>query len=100
MPPLPLVGERFHEDGKYCTSPGGHAAGGPNEIWSFGNTTAAILHDIINFRETLRPYISELASNASATGAPPQRPLFYDFPDDPNVWKVDDQFMFGPDWMV
>jgi len=41
-----------------------------------------------------------LATNASAAGAPPQRPLFFDFPDDPKVWGIDDEFMFGPEWLV
>ena len=100
MPPLPATGKQFHESGAYCTAPGGHAAGGPNEIWEFGPEVEPLLTGIIAFRESLRPYIAELAANASATGAPPQRPLFFDFPDDPKVWSIEDEFMFGPEWLV
>jgi alpha-D-xyloside xylohydrolase len=28
------------------------------------------------------------------------RPLFVDFPDDPEAWRVDDQFLLGPDVLV
>ena len=28
------------------------------------------------------------------------RPLFFDFPDDPTCYAVEDQFMFGPDILV
>ena len=28
------------------------------------------------------------------------RPLFFDFPDDPACYAVEDQFMFGPDILV
>jgi len=24
------------------------------------------------------------------------RPLFFDFPEDPNVWEIKDVYMFGP----
>lgn len=37
---------------------------------------------------------------AAATGAPPMRPLFFDFPDDPACYPVEDQFMLGPDILV
>jgi alpha-D-xyloside xylohydrolase len=37
---------------------------------------------------------------ASETGAPPMRPLFFDFPNDPASYGVEDQFMFGPDLLV
>lgn len=28
------------------------------------------------------------------------RPLFVDFPADPGIWDVDDEFMFGPDLLI
>ena len=37
---------------------------------------------------------------AAETGTPPMRPLFFDFPDDPACYAVEDQFMFGPDILV
>jgi alpha-D-xyloside xylohydrolase len=37
---------------------------------------------------------------AHEKGTPPMRPLLYDFPQDPQAWDVDDQYMFGPDLLV
>ena len=37
---------------------------------------------------------------ASETGAPVMRPLFFDFPSDPACWNVEDSYMFGPDLLV
>jgi len=31
---------------------------------------------------------------------PPMRPLFVDFSDDSSCYSVDDQYMFGPDFLV
>jgi alpha-D-xyloside xylohydrolase len=76
------------------------AAAGPNEFWRFGNATAARLVATISLRYRLVPYIQALAANVTAHGAPPQRPLFYDFPGDAQAWAVDDQFMFGPRYLV
>ena len=100
MAALPAVGKRFGEDGAYCTAPGGHAAGGPNELWEFGDEVAPLLVKMIQLRESLRPYIKQLAASTTATGAPPTRPLFYDFPDDTQAWTVDDEYMFGPEYLV
>jgi alpha-D-xyloside xylohydrolase len=37
---------------------------------------------------------------AQARGLPPMRPLFVDYPSDPEAWKVEDQFLLGPDVLV
>ena len=37
---------------------------------------------------------------ASEFGIPPMRPLWFDFPQDPRAWTVEDQFLFGPDVIV
>ena len=37
---------------------------------------------------------------AHEKGTPPMRPLFFDFPEDAQSWDVDDQMMFGPDYLV
>ena len=67
MPALPATGSRWKEDGKYCTAPGGHASGGHNELWQFGDEAAPMLLKMVRLRETLKPYIKLLAANATAT---------------------------------
>jgi alpha-glucosidase (family GH31 glycosyl hydrolase) len=46
------------------------------------------------------PYIYSLARRTYETGAPFMRALFMDFPNDPNVADVGDEFMFGPAFLV
>jgi len=74
--------------------------GGPNEVWSYGDEAYAILREHLLLRERLRPYIHRLAEAAHRTGTPPMRPLFFEFPDDKDVWSVGDQFLLGPDLLV
>lgn len=78
----------------------GWDAGGPNEVWCFGDAAYAILRDYLFLRERLKPYILSQMVAASETGAPPMRPLFFDFPHDPACYEIEDQFMFGPDMVV
>ncbi|HEV3361736.1 MAG TPA: TIM-barrel domain-containing protein [Pseudonocardiaceae bacterium] len=77
----------------------GHA-GGPNEVWSYGEAAYRILADQLRLRERLRPYLGAAMAEAARTGLPPMRPLFVDFPDDPSAWTVDDAYLFGPDLLV
>jgi alpha-D-xyloside xylohydrolase len=72
----------------------------PNEVWSYGEETCAILSEQIRLRDRLKPYILAQMKVAETTGLPPMRPLFVDFPGDPRCWEVEDQFMFGPDVLV
>jgi alpha-D-xyloside xylohydrolase len=74
--------------------------GGDNEVWCWGEQVEGILRHCLLTRERLRPYVMRLMAEFSATGAPPMRPLFFDFPDDPAAWGVDDQHMFGPDLLI
>jgi alpha-glucosidase len=48
----------------------------------------------------LAPYVRELCNEAARTGLPLQRPLFLDYPDNPAVFAVQDQFLYGDDLLV
>lgn len=81
--------------------PTGHAmTGGPNEAWSYGEAAGRRIAAVLRLRERLRPYIHAQMRVASQRGIPPMRPLFVDFPGDSRAWRVDDQFLFGPDLLV
>lgn len=75
-------------------------SGQDNEVWSFGEENYEILKKYLFIRERLRPYIRACMKNASTTGAPVMRPLFFDFAKDPTAWAVSDCYMFGPDLLV
>ncbi len=99
---------RWFQYGVFCPlfrlhgvrQPGTAKSGGPNEVWSFGETAYDIITGLMALRERLRPYIMDQMQRAHAHGTPPMRPLFFDFPDDPAAYTVEDQFMFGPDILV
>jgi len=75
-------------------------SGQDNEVWSFGEDNYEILTKYLFIRERLRPYIRQCMKQASETGAPVMRPLFFDFAKDQDAWKVEDAYMFGPDLLV
>jgi alpha-D-xyloside xylohydrolase len=74
--------------------------GGPNEAWSFGPEAYEHIREALFLRERLRPYVLEQMRVAQASGLPPMRPLFVDFPDDARCWECEDTFMFGPSALV
>jgi alpha-glucosidase len=48
----------------------------------------------------LAPYVRHLCDEAQTTGLPAQRPLFLHYPDEPALWTVQDQFLYGADLLV
>ncbi|KAL5495907.1 hypothetical protein ACEPAI_1371 [Sanghuangporus weigelae] len=54
----------------------------------------------IAIRYSLLPYWYTLFANASTQGTPPVRALFWEFPDEPELFAVDRQFMVGRDILV
>ena len=48
----------------------------------------------------MQPYILECAARVSNEGYTLMRPLVFDFPDDPEALRQDDEFLFGPDYLV
>ncbi|KAG9308425.1 glycoside hydrolase family 31 protein [Chiua virens] len=51
-------------------------------------------------RYSMLPYWYTLFANASTNGLPPVRALFYEFPDEPELFKVDRQWLIGRDILV
>ncbi|KAI0056891.1 hypothetical protein BV25DRAFT_1831780 [Artomyces pyxidatus] len=49
----------------------------------------------IAVRYSMLPYWYTLFANASTLGTPPVRALFFEFPDEPELFSVDRQFMIG-----
>jgi len=46
------------------------------------------------------PYVYAQAKDSSANGYPLLRTLFFEFPDDPTSWLIEDQYMLGSDLLV
>jgi len=71
-----------------------------NEVWSYGKQAEPILEKYLKLRYELMPYIYSLGYNTWKTGAPFMRALPLDFPNDPKVADLRDEYMFGPAFLV
>ncbi|EJF67386.1 hypothetical protein DICSQDRAFT_151660 [Dichomitus squalens LYAD-421 SS1] len=54
----------------------------------------------IAVRYSMLPYWYALFANASLRGTPPVRALFFEFPDEPELFGIDTQFLIGRDILV
>ena len=100
---------RLHGDREPFTIPtlddrdwgGGYLhTGQPNEMWSYGEDMFRLMKKYYDIRISLRPYIKKLYQEAHENGSPLIRAMFYEFPEDPHCWELQDQYMFGPDYLV
>lgn len=77
---------------------------GDNEVWNLAkdNTHYTGITRVMHLRENLREYVAEINEITVATGLPMLRPMFLEWPDDAGCAgaDVEDQFMFGPRWLV
>ncbi|TCL56963.1 alpha-D-xyloside xylohydrolase [Kineothrix alysoides] len=90
----PLKEPMGTEGGAACVS------GADNEVWSFGDEAYEICKTYLQLRENMKPYITQLMEEAHEKGTPVMRPLFYDFSEDAKAWEIEDEYMFGPDYLV
>lgn len=72
----------------------------PTEPWEYSDEFLAGFRQADNMRYRLMPYIYSQAKHASELGIPMLRALFVEYPDDPGSWLVDDQYLFGTDFLV
>ncbi|WP_257385638.1 glycoside hydrolase family 31 protein [Tahibacter caeni] len=80
----------------------GHSAWNtpPREPWVFGAEHERINRAAIELRYRLLPYLYALFHEAEASGAPPMRPLWFDYPRDDKAATVDDEFLVGDALLV
>ncbi|MBI5060612.1 DUF4968 domain-containing protein [candidate division KSB1 bacterium] len=72
------------------------------EPWSFGEYVEDIARKYLTLRYRLMPYLYTAFHDASATGVPVWRPLFWNHQDDPRAfdWAYQHQFYWGDDVLV
>jgi len=80
-----------------------HGSGTAREIWNFGGEdswTYAPLLKFDNLRYRLLPYIYSMAWQVTNADYTMMRGLAFDFNNDPNVYNIDNEYMFGPAFLV
>ena len=92
---------RWFEYGAFCPIFRIHG-GGTRELYSdsWSSTTKATLLKFDDLRYRLMPYIYSLGWKVTSEGYTPMRPLIFDYQNDPNVFSIKDQFLFGPALLV
>ena len=91
---------RWFEWGAFQPVMRAHGERAHNEVWSYGKQAEPILAKYLKLRYQLLPYTYSLAYRSYQTGAPYMRALFMDFPADPNVADIPDEYMYGPAFLV
>ncbi|NDJ76487.1 MAG: alpha-xylosidase [Chloroflexi bacterium] len=68
--------------------------------WDYGDEAYRIFQQYASLRYRLLPYIYSHAVVAHETSLPLLRAMVLEFPDDPNTYAMDLQYMFGADLLV
>jgi alpha-D-xyloside xylohydrolase len=72
----------------------------PTEPWEYGEKFTDDFRRIVELKYRLMPYVYAQARLASQEGHPMLRTLFFEYPEDPTSWFVEDQYLFGTDILV
>lgn len=100
-PVMRLHGDREPRQPQYGTTGGATCcSGAANEVWSYGEDVYKICKKYMKMREQMRAYTRRLMAEASEKGTPVMRTLFYEFPEDPYCWEVEDVYMYGDKLLV
>ncbi|MEJ5352502.1 MAG: glycoside hydrolase family 31 protein [Melioribacteraceae bacterium] len=94
---------RWLQFGTFCPMMRSHGTDAPREIYQFGKKGEPIYYAIerfIRLRYQLLPYIYSTAWNVTANHSTMMRALIMDFPNDPKVLEINDEFMFGKSLLV
>lgn len=100
-PVMRLHGDREPRQPQYGITGGATCcSGAANEVWSYGEDVYKICKKYMEMREQMRAYTRRLMAEASEKGTPVMRTLFYEFPEDPYCWEVEDVYMYGDKLLV
>lgn len=84
--------------GSLCPMMRSHGTDAPREIYQFGKPGTPVydaIEKFIHLRYRLLPYIYSVSHDVTANQSSMMRALMMDFPDDKNVWNMNNEFMFG-----
>ncbi|MDP9476031.1 MAG: glycoside hydrolase family 31 protein, partial [Actinomycetota bacterium] len=72
----------------------------PTEPWEYDEAFTREFRPIVEMRYRLMPYVYAQAKLSSEAGHPMLRTLFFEYPEDPASWLIEDQYLFGTDILV
>jgi alpha-D-xyloside xylohydrolase len=72
----------------------------PTEPWEYDEEFVAEFRRMVELRYRLMPYIYAQARLCSEQGFPMVRALFFEYPEDPTSWLIEDEYIFGEDILV
>jgi alpha-D-xyloside xylohydrolase len=72
----------------------------PREPWEYDEALTEDFRRALGLKYSLMPYIYAQAKDSSARGYPMLRALFFEYPNDPGSWEIDDEYMFGSNLLV
>jgi alpha-D-xyloside xylohydrolase len=72
----------------------------PREPWVYGKSFEDEFRLSVEMKYKLMPYVYAQAVDSAKKGFPLLRTLFFEFPDDPTSWLIEDEYMFGSDILV
>lgn len=72
----------------------------PREPWEYDAGLVEDFRRALELRYSLMPYIYAHAKDSSTRGFPMLRPLFFEYPNDPASWTIEDQYLLGSDLLV
>lgn len=73
---------------------------GSREPWTYGPVAEAAARKAIELRYRLMPYIKKTVIDAGQSGLPVQRAMVLACPEEPESWRMEEQFFFGDDLLV
>lgn len=72
----------------------------PREPWEYDAALVDDYRRAIELKYSLMPYIYAQSKESSERGHPMLRTLFFEYPEDPTSWFIEDEYMFGSDLLV
>jgi alpha-glucosidase (family GH31 glycosyl hydrolase) len=100
----PISGElfaRWFQFGAFCPIFRAHGRQWRQHLpWSHGPEIETICRRFLELRYRLMPYTYTLAWQAHTEGLPMMRPLMLNYADDPRVWELGTEYLWGDDLLV
>ncbi|KRF10207.1 glycoside hydrolase [Paenibacillus sp. Soil766] len=94
---------RWFQYGAFLPMFRSHGTDTPREVWRFGEPGSVWYDTLVQFirlRYRLLPYIYSVSSWVTLFDYTMVRALPFDFRHDPRTFDIDDQFLFGPNFLV